>query len=222
MKVTVVIPAYHEEKTIGDIIKKTKRHTKNITVVVAKRSRDRTREIAEKEGAKVIIDNGRGLGAAKRIGINTVREGIIVLMDADGSSDPDEIKKLVKPIKEDNYDLVLGSRLRGGSDELHGTFSNFARNVGAGLIQLIVNKRFNVKLTDCENGFRAIKADLAHALKLNADDFDIEEEMVVKALKRGYKVCEVPTHEYERKYGKSNIDLRKIGWKFVWRLIREI
>jgi dolichol-phosphate mannosyltransferase len=129
---------------------------------------------------------------------------------------------MVKHLTDNNHDLVVGSRMTGGSDELHGTFSNFARNIGAGLIQLAINYRFNVRLTDCENGFRAIKKNIINDLDLQANDFDIEEEMVIKALKKGYSVGEVPTHEYERKYGESNLSLPKIGYKFIWRLIRNL
>jgi hypothetical protein len=78
-----------------------------------------------------------------------------------------------------------------------------------------------VDLTDIQNGFRAIRKEVASKLGLEADDFDIEEEMVIKALKKGYRVSEVPSHEYERKWGKSKLSTWK-GWKFVWRLFVEL
>lgn len=221
-KATIVIPTYNEEKTIKDIIKGVKPYANEVLVVDAKNSNDSTADIAKSLGAKVIKDNGKGVGAAKRIGIKAAKNNIIVLFDADGSHDPKDIPKMVNHLTGNGYDLVLGSRMTGGSDELHGTWSNFARNMGAGLIQLAINYRFNVRLTDCENGFRAIKKDVAEKLNLNANDFDIEEEIVIKCLKKGYKVGEIPTHEYERKYGKSKISLPKIGYKFIWRLIKEL
>ena len=221
-KVTVIIPTYNEERNIREVIKGVKPYADEILIVDAKKSRDRTAEIAKSLGAMVIKDNGKGVGAAKRIGIKSAKNEIIVLFDADGSHDPKDIPKMVDYLISNGHDFVVGSRMTGGSDELHGTFSNFARNVGAGLIQLVINYRFKVRLTDCENGFRAIKKKVAENLKLNADDFDIEEEMVIKALKMGYSVGEIPTHEYERKHGRSNISLPRMGYKFVWRLIREI
>ncbi len=221
-KVTIVIPTYNEEKTIKEIIKGVKPYVNEIIVVDAKKSIDRTAEIAKLTGAMVMKDNGKGVGAAKRIGIKAAKNNLIVLFDADGSHDQKDIPKMIKHLTNNGYDLVVGSRMRGGSDELHGTWSNLTRNIGAGLIQLVINYRFNVRLTDCENGFRAIKKNVAEDLRLNADDFDIEEEMVIKTLKKGYKVGEIPTHEYERKYGKSRISLPKMGWKFVWRLFKEL
>ena len=206
-KVTIIIPTYNEEKNIREVIGGVKPYCDEILVVDAKRSKDKTAEIAKSLGAKLIKDNGKGHGAAKRIGIKEAKHNIIVFFDADGSHDPKDIPKIVKHLINNGYDLVLGSRMRGGSDELHGTWSNFVRNVGAGIIQLAINYRFNVRLTDSENGFRAIKKNVALNLRLNADDFDIEEEMVIKALKKGYKVGEIPTHEHERKHGASKLSL---------------
>lgn len=221
-KVTVVIPAYNEEKTISEVIEGVKPYCDEILIVIAKRSKDRTKEIVESMKISYIVDNGKGHGEAKRCSINHLQEGIMVFIDADGSHDPNDIPKLVNPIKEGKYDIVIGSRMLGGSDELHGNLSNFIRNFGGGLVQLAINYRFGVRLTDCEDGFRALKVSVAKDLRLKANDFDIEQEMVLKGLKKGYKLGEAPTHEYERKHGKSNINLFKIGWKFAWGLLKNI
>ncbi len=221
-KITVIIPTFNEEKNIVDVLKGVQPYADEILVVDAKKSTDRTAEIVESMGARVVKDTGRGHGEAKRIGIKSAKNDILVFFDADNSHDQKDIPIMVNYLVNNNCDMVVGSRMRGGSDELHGTLSNFIRNIGSGLIQLVINYRFGVRLTDCEDGFRAIKRDVAIKLNLNADDFDIEEEMVMKALKNGYKVGEIPTHEYERKHGKSRLSLPKIGYKFVWRLLKEI
>jgi|TARA_Y100000310_G_scaffold82857_1_gene79464 dolichol-phosphate mannosyltransferase len=221
-KITIVIPTLNEEKTIKSVIKGVKPYSDEIIVVDAKKAKDKTADIAKSMKVKVIKDNGKGHGAAKKIGMRLAKNPIIVLFDADGSHDPKDIPKMIKHLTDNNHDLVVGSRMTGGSDELHGTFSNFARNIGAGLIQLAINYRFNVRLTDCENGFRAIKKKIIDDLDLQANDFDIEEEMVIKALKKGYSVGEVPTHEYERQHGESNLSLPKMGYKFVWRLVKNL
>lgn len=221
-KVITVILAYNEEKTIEKVVNGASRYSDGVLVVLAEKSSDRTKEILDRIKATYILDHGKGHGEAKRCAIDHVKDGIIIFMDADGSHDPKDIPKLVKPILNGEADMVIGSRMRGGSDELYGSFSNFARMWGANLVQLIINYRFGVRLSDCENGFRALDVVTAKNLHLNANDFDIEEEMVLKALKKRYRVTEVPTHEYARLYGKSNIKLPIIGWKFVWRLIREI
>lgn len=221
-KVTLAIPAYNEEKTIKEIVERGRPYCDKVLVILAKKSTDETKNILEDMGVKYILDHGQGKGDALRCAIQEVKEGILVFIDADGSHDPKDIPKLVQPIKDGISDMVVASRMLGGSDELHGTASNFMRMVGSGFIQLLINYRFKVHLTDCEDGFRALRIDMAKDLNLNAKDFDIEQEMVLKALKKKYRISEIPSHEYERKYGTSNINLFKIGWKFIWRLLRDI
>ncbi len=221
-KVTVALMAYNEEKTIGETIRKTRPYADELLAVISKKSHDKTLDIVKKNHVNYVFDHGMGKGEAIRTAISTVKEGVIVFMDCDGSHDPADIPRMVEPIKKGRADLIVGSRMLGGSDELHGTFLNYIKTVGTEFIQLIINYRFGVQLTDCENGFRAIRTDVAKKLKLNANDFDIEQEMVMKALRKGFKVNEVAAHEYERKYGKSKLPLGRIWWKFITRLIREL
>ena len=88
-------------------------------IVVDGHSKDRTREIAEAAGARVVLDDGTGKGGALRVGARAATRDIVVFIDADGSHDPDDIPQMVAPILRGEADLVIGSRMRGGSDELH-------------------------------------------------------------------------------------------------------
>jgi len=221
MKTTIIIPTRNEEENIGNIIKKVKKYADEIIVVDGK-SRDKTREVAKKLGARVIIDEGRGKGAAERLAARNSKHNLLVFIDADGSYDPDDIKNLIEPIKKDNADLVLGSRMRGGSDELHSNLEQFLRLIGNVTMTLVINYRFNTRLTDCESGFRAIKKDVFFDIKTREDSFTIEQEVVIKCLKKGYRVAEVPTHEYKRGYGKSNLSLFIDGPKFIFSIIKNI
>ena len=173
-KVNLVIPAYNEEKTIGDLIKKSRHYCDEILVVSAEKATDNTRKIAKSLGCKVLIDNGKGKGAGMRLAINNIKEGIIVFMDADGSHIPSDIPKLVKPIKDGRCEMVVGSRFLGGSEELHGDFDKFLRVFFSMGIALIINWRFRSSIQDTQNGFRAIKADTAKKLNLKSNIFDIE------------------------------------------------
>ena len=219
--ITILIPAYNEEKTIYNLVKNVKKTYPNVLVVVAKKSKDNTYNLAKEAGAKVIYDSGEGHGAAKRLGIKEAETPIVVLMDADGSHNPLEIIKLIEPIRKNQADLVVGSRILGGSDELNEPGHHF-RYIATAFVVFAINKRFRSNLTDVEDGFRAIKKDVALSLNLDSTDFDIEQEMVMKALKKKYKVMEVPVHEYKREFGESNIKLLKMGHKFVWRLVKEL
>ncbi len=120
----------------------------------------------------------------------------------------------MQPIREEKADMVIGSRMTGGSDELHGDIGRFIRMTGSHILLLIINYRWNVRLTDCQNGFRAIRADVARALNLKENAHTIEEEMVMKCLKKKYRIREVPSHEYARKYGTSTLRLTRTWYKF--------
>jgi len=221
-KVTAVISAYNEEKTIKYVIQRAKSYCDGILVVSAKKSTDKTRDIARSLGVRVLIDHGKGKGDGMCLAINTINEGIIVFIDADGSHILKDIPKLVKPVKEGKADMVIGSRMLGGSMEFHGTFNKFLRFALSMCIAQIVNWRFHTSIADTQNGFRAIKSKVARSLKLRADKFDIETEMVMKCYKKGYRVLEVPSMELERKYGKSGISLLKEGWAYIWRVIANL
>jgi hypothetical protein len=145
-----------------------------------------------------------------------------VFIDADGSHDPNDIPKLVGPIKADKSDLVIGSRQTGGSDELHGTLEQFIRYIGSQLIMLAINYRWNVRLTDSQNGFRAIRRDAAVQLGLRANLTTIEQEMLMLALKKGFRVSEIPSHEYERRWGVSKVVVWKVWFAYVWSVLRNL
>jgi dolichol-phosphate mannosyltransferase len=217
--ITVVVVAKDEEATIVKIVQAAQLYADEV-IVVDGHSKDNTRELAISAHAdKVILDNDKGKGDAYKVGVKHATGNIIVFVDADGSHEVKDIPKLVQPIVEGKADMVIGSRMTGGSDEFHGSISNYVRMVGGGLITLIINLRYNTQLTDVLNGFRAIRKDTFFKLNLAAVDFDIEHEMVMKCLKYGFRVIEVPSHEYERKSGISKLPTFKKSHLFLWRLI---
>lgn len=220
-KVTVVIPAKEEAETIGEIIDGAAVYADEM-IVIDGHSKDGTAKIAEKKGVRVVLDHGRGKGDAVRLGIENAAGDVIVFIDADGSHDPDDIPKLVRPIAEEGYDLVMGSRMVGGSDELHGTPDEAMRLIGSTIITLVINWRFGKRLTDYQNGLRAIRASVARELPLRSNLPTIEQEMAILCLRRGHKVTEVGTHEYRRKAGYSKIHTFRTGFRYPFNLLRNI
>lgn len=220
-RVTVVVPARDEEGLIGETVDAVRPSCDEVLVVDG-RSRDRTREIALAHGARVIQDNGRGKGEALRIAIQQANHEILVFIDADGSHEPRDIPKLIAPIQEGAADLVIASRGKGGSDELHGTIEQFVRYAGSQLITLAINYRWNVRLTDSQNGFRAIRRDVAGCLGLTSNLTTIEQEMLMKALKHGYRVSEIASHEYERRWGTSKVVVWKLWFAYGWSFVRNL
>ena len=217
--ISVVIPARNEERSIGEVIEKALLHCDEV-VVVDGHSTDRTAQIAENYGVCLVKDNKKGKGDAIRVGTAAARYSIIVFMDADGSHDPADIPRLVAPIEQGKADLVIGSRGKGGSDELHGDIEKLLRLVGSDLILIGINLRWKQNLTDSQNGFRAIRADVIRSLQLEENITTIEQEMTMKCLKKGYVVTEIPTHEYARKYGQSVIKLRKVWFRYVYSFVK--
>jgi len=218
-KISVVIPTLNEESTIAEIIEGCKPYADEI-IVVDGHSQDRTREVAERLGVKVILDNKRGKGEALRYAVDFVSGDIIVFIDADGSHDPRDIPKLVEPIIKDEADHVSGSRLIGGSSELHGGFDECFRLMGSSFITACINWRFKVRLSESQNGFRAIKTHVIKQLGLKENITTIEQEMIMKTLKKGFRMAEVPSHEHERKMGYSKISIRKVWFRYVYSLIK--
>ena len=147
---------------------------------------------------------------------------ILVFIDADGSHDPRDIPRLVEPIRRGQAELVIASRTRGGSDELHGTAEQLLRYVGSQLIMLAINYRWGVRLTDSQNGFRALRRDVARALQLKSNLTTIEQEMLMRALKGGCRVVEVPSHEFERRWGVSRVRVWRLWWAYLWSVMRNI
>jgi dolichol-phosphate mannosyltransferase len=219
--VTVVIPTRDEEGLIAEIIDAVRPHATEILVVDG-HSTDRTREIAAAKGVRVILDAGRGKGEALRRSFAEARHDVLVFIDADGSHDPNDIPRLVEPIFRDQAELVIASRTRGGSDELHGTAEQLMRYVGSQLIMLAINYRWNVRLTDSQNGFRAIRRDVGSQLGLTSNLTTIEQEMLMKALKQGYRVSEIASHEYERRWGTSKVVVWKLWFAYVWSFLRNL
>ena len=217
--ITVVITALNEEKTVGNVINASKNHSDSIMVVDG-HSRDKTAEIARSLGVKVVFDHKKGKGDAIRTAIPLINSEITVFIDADGSHDPDDIPKLVEPIREDRADHVSGSRLIGGSSELHGGFDECFRLMGSSLITACINQRFGVRLSESQNGLRAIKTEVLKSLGLRENITTIEQEMIIKTLKKGYRMAEVPTHEHKRKAGYSKINLSKVAFRYVYSMIK--
>lgn len=216
-----MIPTRDEEGLIAEIIQFVRAYADEVLVVDG-HSRDRTREIATAAGARVILDRGKGKGDAIRLALDEAAGDIVVFIDADGSHEPRDIPAMIAPILAGEADMVVGSRGKGGSDELHGTVGQLIRYIGSQLIMLAINYRWNVRLTDSQNGFRAIRRDVGRKLGLTSNLTTIEQEMLMKALKQGFRVSEIPSHEYERRWGTSKVVVWKLWVAYVWSFLRNL
>jgi len=188
---------------MSEVLRSVKKYSDEI-IVVDGHSNDGTYEIVVKSGAKFFLDHRKGKGDAVRIGLRKATGEIIIIFDSDGSPNPAYIPKLVKEI-EKGADMVITSRRTGGSFDFNLTPGGIIRTFGSDLMAYLVNKKFNTGFSDVLYNFRAIQKFAAKSLRLSANGFDIEQEMLVRALQKNYKVVEIPSCENARKWGKSKL-----------------
>ncbi len=219
--VTVLISARNEAGGIAKVIAGVRPFASEILLVDG-HSTDDTRRIAEEAGVAVHVDDRRGKGDAYKVGIRHARGDIIVFIDGDGSHEPNDIPALCEPILEDRADLVVASRHKGGSDEWRGDLETWLRAIGSGFLSVCINYRWKSNLTDVLNGFRAARASVAREVPLRADDFDIEQHMIVQYLKHGFRVTEVGSHESCRGWGESKLPTYRKAHLFFRRLFLDL
>ena len=216
---TIVIPAKNEARTVGDVVTEARCYASHVLVVDG-HSDDGTAAIAERAGAAVLLDHGKGKGDAIRTALPHLHTMVTVFVDADGSHRVSDVPLLVDPILAGDADHVSASRLIGGSSELHGGFDEFFRLSGNAFITTCINRRFHVSLSDSQNGFRAIRTDVLHSLGLRENLTTIEQEMIIKTLRQGYRVAEVPSHELRRQYGTSHINPWRVAPRYAYSLLK--
>ncbi len=221
MRTSVVIPSRNEGDTVVALADAVRAHCDEV-IVVDGHSTDGSPERVRAAGVAVVEDGGRGKGDAIRRGLSAATGDVIVTMDADGSHDPADIRALVEPIERGDADLVIGCRMRGGSDEFAGTWTMFVRLWGNNFLTQVINTRFGTALSDTQNGFRAIRASAVPRLALREDRHSIELEMVLRAMKCGLRVRQVPAHEYARRAGESSLSVMRQTPTFLWCLLRNL
>jgi glycosyltransferase involved in cell wall biosynthesis len=217
----VIIPTLNEEKSIAEVIRELNQMGYHSLLVVDGNSRDRTVEIAKEFGANVIVQDGRGKGAALRQAFNhaDLDGDVIVMMDADGSMNPKEIPLLIKTLNS-GADLVKASRFLpyGYSEDM-----SLIRRIGNRFFLLLVNWFWSAGYTDLCYGFAAFRREAVEKLRshLKSINFEIETEVFIKAKKLGLKVIEVPSIEFRRRHGKSNLCIFRDGFRILKTIAEE-
>ncbi len=202
-KISVIIPALNEEKALPFVIKNIPKDVVDEIIVVDNGSSDRTSLVARENGATVLREERRGYGSACLKGIEYIKNNppdTVVFLDADHSDYPEELPKLVKPIIEENYDMVIGSRMTGNVEK--GAMppqSFYGTKLGVFLIRLF----FRFSYTDL-GPFRAIKFNRLMDLNMQDKTYGWTVEMQIKAVKKRYNIKEMPVN-YRVRIGKSKI-----------------
>jgi glycosyltransferase involved in cell wall biosynthesis len=219
--ISVVIPAYNEEKTIGNVISETISVMESLKlpyeiIVVNDGSTDTTGQIAARYKA-IVLSNGknRGKGYALRKGFQYAKGDIIVSIDSDGAHKPKEIPDLVNPLLN-GFDIVAGSRFLGrrrDSISRLNLLGNFLFNI---TIMILTRKR----VTDSQTGFRAFKKEFLQKISLESCSYEIEAEITVKGLRNGFVFKEIPISCNKRKYNISKLKILSDGTKILRAILK--
>jgi hypothetical protein len=216
----VVIPAYNESGTIAGVLDSLPETVAGRTVravVVSDGSEDRTTQAAREHDA-IVVEHpiNQGQGGALRTGFEIARRNgaeIVVTMDADGQHPADQLSDLIAPIIGDEADYVLGSRYRG--EDASG--NSLARRGGIRAFTWLINAMAKTDITDCTNGFRAIRGSRLDDLTLTEERFSAPE-LIIEARKNGLRIAEVPVTIREREAGET----KKPGLGYAVGLARTI
>ncbi|MDH2429074.1 glycosyltransferase family 2 protein [Sphaerisporangium sp. TRM90804] len=216
--VSVVVPAMNEAENLPHVFA-TLPHWVHEIVLVDGNSVDDTVAVARRlrPNLRVVQQRGRGKGDALASGFAACTGDIIVMIDADGSTDGREIIHFVSSLVA-GADFVKGSRYAsgGGSDDL-----TFSRRLGNSVLRSMVNWIYGTQYTDLCYGYNAFWARHLDVLDLDCEGFEVETLMNIRAAKAGLKVHEVPSHERCRIHGESNLRVVRDGWRVLKTIIRE-
>jgi len=202
MQIVALIPAYNEEKNIASVVARTKKYV-DVVLVVNDGSQDGTKEVAESAGAVVIsYSQNKGKAEAMRVGFRECiknNSDVIVVLDADGQHDPNEIPQFLEKINE-GFDIVVGARQFDRS--VMPKIRIFANSFSSWVTSLVCKTR----ILDSQSGYRAIRASVIKKIPLTSQRYQIETEMLIKAAKCHFKIAFIPIKTIYRKEAKSKVN----------------
>jgi glycosyltransferase involved in cell wall biosynthesis len=219
----LVILTYNEIEAVKKLFEKIPIKKYDECFVIDPGSTDGTIEFFKGKGVEVKIQPKKGRGVAFVMAGQVAKSDLLVFFGPDGNENPEDIEKLFQGLEEGN-DIVIASRFMKGAkneeDESLFPLRKWANQIFTLLVNIFFN-RTGKYITDTINGFRGIRRDKLNDLNLTAEGFAIEFQMTIRALKKGYKIKEIPTIEGERIGGKSKAKSIPTGLKILNVLIRE-
>jgi glycosyltransferase involved in cell wall biosynthesis len=216
--VSVIIPTLNEARNLPHVLGRLPEVITEV-IVVDGHSTDETIRVAQalRPDARIILQDRKGKGNALACGFAAANGDIIVMIDADGSTDPAEIPDFIAPLA-DGAEFVKGSRhmTGGGSADI-----TFVRSAGNRMFSLAVNMMFGTQYTDLCYGYSAFWRRCLPNLQITCDGFEVETILNVRAAKAGFRILEVPSFEQERIYGLSNLSAWKDGTRVLKAIVSE-
>ncbi len=216
-ELVVLLPTLNEEKGVARVIRQVpvtklkKLGFKTKILVVDGHSKDKTREVAEKLGAKVILQKGKGKGMAFRTALHELKKNppdALVMLDADNTYDPKEMPQLLLPIVIEEADVVMGAR----EIKTHKT--------GNKILTAAAKMAFKHNIKDLCTGYWAFNEEAIRKIQVDAKGFDLESDLFAKANKEGLRIKGVPV-SYRKRVGESKLRISD-AFKIVGRIIRNV
>jgi glycosyltransferase involved in cell wall biosynthesis len=216
--VSVVIPTLNEAENLPHVFARLPECVTEV-VVVDGHSTDDTVAVAQelRPDARIVLQDRKGKGNALACGFASATGDIIVMLDADGSTDPAEIPQFLKPLLA-GADFAKGSRYAdgGGSEDI-----TFLRSTGNRLLGFAVNVLFGTRYTDLCYGYNAFWRHCLPVMHVTCDGFEVETLINVRVARAGFDIVEVPSCEAERLHGESNLRAFRDGRRVLRTIIRE-
>lgn len=219
-RVSIILPALDEEEAVGKVIDEIpkkdmeERGYRVEILVVDNGSTDRTREIAETKGAKIIVESAKGKGRAVRTAFEWVSGDFIFMLDADYTYPATYIPQMLEALEE-GHNVVLGSRLKGQRAE--GAMSKL-NLIGNRLLAFIANTLYGTRISDLCTGYWGLSREVVENLELDATGFQLEANMFTEIAKKGYRMAEVPIL-YRRRLTPAKLSSLKDGLRIGRTLI---
>jgi len=214
---SVVVPMFNEEPTVGDVIRRLKivldaTGFRYEVIAVDDFSTDKSVEVAKKQGVRVEgLKHHMGKGYALRAGFAHAKGDLVATIDSDGSHLPEELPLLLLPIAQDKADLVIGSRFLNNGE---GTTKEINK-IGNRLFNNLIKSLTGNPISDSQSGFRVMTRHVLKSMRLKSSGYEIESEMLVKTARKRFRIMEVPITYEQRTYGRSGIDPLRDGFQIL-------
>ena len=214
-KIAVLIPCYNEELTVAKTVRDFKKELPEADIYVYdNNSTDNTAALAKEAGAIVRKEPHQGKGNVVRTMFREIEADAYVLVDGDDTYPAEEVHQLLKPVLEDNADMVIGDRLSNGTyySENKRAFHEFGNN----MVRDLINRLFHGSIKDIMTGYRVFSRRFVKCMPVRSEGFQIETEMTVFSLIMRMNVVELPITYRDRPEGSfSKLNTYKDGWKVM-------
>ncbi|ADL50131.1 glycosyltransferase family 2 protein [Clostridium cellulovorans] len=215
MEIAVLIPCYNEEITIGKVVEDFKRELPQAKIYVYdNNSKDRTSEIAAAKGAIVVKETRQGKGNVVRSMFRDIEADVYIMVDGDDTYPAEFVHKLIKPVMDDEADMVIGDRLSNGTykSENKRPFHNF----GNKLVKSLIGWTFKNEINDIMTGYRAFNRFFVKTMPVLSSGFEIETEMSIHSLDKRFRLTEIPIDYRDRPEGSdSKLNTYRDGYRVI-------